>query len=92
MISLTDQAASAIRRMTNTETYPDAGLRIKSEDDHRFAMTIVPRPQADDVTLRSPGVNLYLDHDAAGALNRAVLDAADDTTRAEEFTLGRLNN
>jgi hypothetical protein len=78
--------------MTNTETYPDAGLHIKSVDEHRFAMTIVPRPQTDDVAVRAPGANVYLDHDAAAALNRATLDAADDASRADQFTLASTNS
>jgi Fe-S cluster assembly iron-binding protein IscA len=91
MLSITGQAASAIRRVNNTKTYPYAGLRIRSVDDHHFAMTVVPAPSEEDVAVRAPGANVYLDHDAAAALSHATLDAAENATRANDFALARFD-
>jgi Fe-S cluster assembly iron-binding protein IscA len=92
VISVTNNAASAIRRMTNARTYPDAGLRIKSVDESRFAMTIVPQPTTGDVAVRAYGAKVYLDHDAAAALDHAILDAADHASQSDQFTLASTNN
>jgi hypothetical protein len=73
--------------MTNTEVYPHAGIRIKKVDHDKFAVTIVPTPAADDVTVPVAGANVYLDRPAAAALDHATLDASDDASRAEELVL-----
>lgn len=85
MITITSNTVQAVRRMTNTETYPHAGLSIKKVDDHNFAVSIVPTPADGDVAV--PGTNVYLDQPAAVALDTATLDAESDATLAEHFIL-----
>lgn len=87
MIAVTGKAASAIRQMTNTDVYPHAGIRIKKVDRDRFAISIVPTPADDDVTVPVTGANLYLDPPAASALDQAKLDASDNASRTEQLIL-----
>lgn len=87
MIAVTGNAIFAIQHMTNTEVYPNAGLRIRKVDHRKFAVTIVPTPAADDVAVPIRGANLYLDRMSVAALDNATLDAGDNTRRTDEFVL-----
>jgi Fe-S cluster assembly iron-binding protein IscA len=87
MIAVTDQAASAIRQMTNTEMYPEAGLRITAVEENRFALKLVPHPASEDVTVDAGGANLYLDDDAADALDSATLDIDGSKLETAQFLL-----
>ncbi|MEH1127147.1 hypothetical protein [Micromonospora sp. CPCC 206061] len=87
MIAVTSNAARAVRRMTNTDTYPDAGLSIRKIDDKKFAFSIVPAPADSDVAV--PGTNVYLDQPAAAALKHATLDADANATLARHLILDK---
>lgn len=90
MIAVTDNAARALRRMTNTDTYPHAGLSIRKVDDDKFALSIVPAPAGGDVAV--PGTNVYLDQLTAAALEDATLDADADATLAMHLILDKVNS
>jgi Fe-S cluster assembly iron-binding protein IscA len=87
MFTVTDQAASAIRQMTNTEVYPEAGLRIITVEGDRFAVRVVPHPAGDDVNVNADGANVYLDEDAADALGEATLDSDGSALGTGQFFL-----
>ena len=87
MIAVTSNAALAVRRMTNTDTYPHAGLSIKKIDNDKFAFSIVPNRPSSDVTV--PGTNVYLDLPAAAALDDATLDADTNATLAGQLVLDK---
>jgi hypothetical protein len=76
--------------MTNTETYPHAGLRIRKIDDDKFVLSIVPDPAGSDVAV--PGMNVYLDQPAAAALEHATLDADADATLAKQLVLDKADS
>lgn len=89
MLAVTDQAIAAIRKMTNTEVYPDAGLRITSEPEQdQFAIAIVPDSADDDITVPADA-NVYLDHDAAVALDAAMLVVGPDGVGTQRFAIVR---
>ncbi|MEU8230481.1 hypothetical protein AB0C12_12880 [Actinoplanes sp. NPDC048967] len=71
--------------MTNTETYPHAGLSIRKVDDDKFALSIVPDNAGGEVAV--PGTNVYLDQPAAAALEHATLDADANANRAGQLIL-----
>jgi hypothetical protein len=73
--------------MTNTDVYPDAGLRISTIEPNRFAINVMPHGVGRDVAIDAHGARVYLDQDAAQALDRAVLDAEGDSWSADQFTL-----
>ena len=87
MIAVTSNAAQAVRRMTNTDTYPHAGLSIRKIDDDRFALSIVPNRAGCDVAV--PGTHVYLDQPAAAALENATLDAEANATVAGQLVLDK---
>jgi hypothetical protein len=90
MMTITRNAAQAVRRMTNTGIYPHAGLSIRKIDDDKFAFSIVPDTAGSDVTV--PGANVYLDQPAAAALEDATLDADADATLASQLVLDKTNS
>jgi hypothetical protein len=87
MMTVTKNAEQALRRMTNTDTYPGAGLGIRKvhDDSDTFAFSIVPDPADDDIAV--PGSPVYLDPPAVAALDHATLDANADATFASQFVL-----
>lgn len=85
MLAITRNAAKAVNRMTNTDTYPHAGLRIRKVGDEKFAMSIVPTPADSDVAV--PGTNVYLDQPAAEALQHATLDAGTNANLTGQLKL-----
>lgn len=88
MLTVTDQAIAAIRTMTNIEVYPKAGLRITSEPEaDLFAIAIVPDAVEDDIAIPAAEANVYLDQDAALALDSATLVAGGDGVGTQKFAL-----
>lgn len=88
MLTVEETAVTAIRTMTNTAVYPDAGLRITSEPDQDvFAIAIVPQACEDDVAVPAVDANVYLDSDAADALSAATLVAGRDGIGTARFAL-----
>ncbi|MDQ0365168.1 hypothetical protein [Catenuloplanes indicus] len=86
---MTDNAAAALRRMTNTDVYPRAGLSIRKIADNKFSLSIVPAPADNDITI--PRANVYLDRPAADALEDARLDATANAVLASHLLLNRAN-
>ncbi len=87
MIAVTDNAAAALDRMTNTDVYPKAGLSIRKIADSRFSLSIVPAPADSDIAI--PGANVYLDRSAAADLENARLDASANAVLASQLLLDR---
>lgn len=87
MIAITSNAARALRRMTNTDIYPHAGLSIRRIGDDKFVFSIVPDPGEGNVAV--PGTNVYLDQPAAAALEHATLDADANATLAKQLVLDK---
>jgi iron-sulfur cluster assembly protein len=79
MLTLTNDAASAIRNLTAQPEPPDAtGLRIAAspaEVGPPLAISLSAGPQPGDQLVESDGARVYLDSDAAAALEDKALDA-----------------
>ncbi len=82
MLSLTDEAAAAIRDITAAPELPEgAGLRIApAPDDGLLAVTLEPGPAPDDEVLDVAGARLFVAAGTAPLLDGQTLDArtADD--------------
>jgi Fe-S cluster assembly iron-binding protein IscA len=87
VIAITEQAATAIRTMTSTRVYPEAGLRITQIERYRFVLNLIPHPAEHDVKVDTAGARVYLDREAARALDRATLDTQGGSWSADQFTL-----
>jgi len=90
MVTLTDQAATAIRMLTSNPQIPaGAGLRITGDLSHNdgLQLAVQPAPGFDDTVVESGGALLFLDPTAAAVLDHKALDANSDEDGKVHFTV-----
>jgi iron-sulfur cluster assembly protein len=79
MLTLTDGAKEAVRRMVEAELPQGGGLRIRAEpvdeDESELALDVVPAPEQGDQVVESDGARVFLEPTAASLLDDQVLDA-----------------
>lgn len=79
MLTLTDQAVTVIRDLTTRPGQPaQTGLRIAPQDGNDaggLALSISAGPQAGDQVIEEADVQVYVQADAAPALDDQALDA-----------------
>lgn len=65
MVTLTSEAAAAVRSAMSRAGNPDAGLRIMIEaggcTGPKYSIGLDPEPAADDTVIESAGVRLFID-------------------------------
>jgi iron-sulfur cluster assembly protein len=90
LLTLTENAAEVVKTITAQTTQADeAGLRISQQGaDASFAVSPVEAPLPGDQVLDQQGARVYLDEQAAAALDNEVLDAQVDPTGGVQFALG----
>lgn len=90
MLTVTDNAATAIRDITSQETVPPgAGLRIAAEDDGEAqVLSLAPEPLDGDQILDSAGARLFLDPQAAALLDDKELDVTINPNGEVQFSVG----
>lgn len=94
MLTLTDNADAIVSTIvTRQEEGADAGLRIQTAEgatpggEPRFAVHVVPAPEAADQVVQGTGARVFLEEAAAEALADKVLDAGVDGEGAVNFTI-----
>ena len=90
MLTLTDGAVSAIRNLTSQPELPEqTGLRIMSQPDGgpAFQVTLADTPAEGDQVIETAGARVFLERDAAAALDDKSLDAQVDGEGTVAFTL-----
>jgi Fe-S cluster assembly iron-binding protein IscA len=90
VLTLTDEAVSALRELTTQPGLPaQAGLRIapQESDAAGLALSLAEGPQAGDQVIEDAGVHVYVDSDAAAALDDKALDARIGETGEVSFQL-----
>ena len=78
MLTLTDHAVAAIRNLTSQPGLPaETGLRIAPEDGGAggLALSLSDGPQAGDQIIEKADVQVFVQPDAATALDDKALDA-----------------
>jgi len=78
VLTLTEQAVAAIRNLTSRPGLPaETGLRIASEDSGAggLALSLSDGPQAGDRVIEETDVQVFVQPDAAAALDDKELDA-----------------
>jgi Fe-S cluster assembly iron-binding protein IscA len=77
VLTLTDQAVTAIRDLTTQPGLPDdTGLRIAPEDGTAgLALSLSAGPQAGDQVIEEGDVHVFVQPDAAATLDDKALDA-----------------
>lgn len=93
MLTLTDNAEAVVSTIVHNQGEgEDAGLRIQTAEaagpagETRFAVHVVPAPEADDIVVSGTG-KVFLEEQAAEALTDKVLDAGVDDQGAVSFTI-----
>lgn len=90
MLTVTNNAAAAIRSLTSQPDIPDgAGLRIAADQSAgALQLSVAPAPeQGDQVVDDAGGARLFLDTDAALLLDDKALDATMDEQGGIQFAL-----
>jgi Fe-S cluster assembly iron-binding protein IscA len=89
MLSVTDNAATAIRDITSQEAVPPgAGLRIAADESGgSLTLSLVAEPYDGDQVLDSAGARLFLDSEAALLLDDKELDVAVDPSGDVQFAV-----
>lgn len=87
MLTLTENACTIVKQMTDAPEAPDtAGLRITAADAG-FAITAAAAPETSDRVVEQDGATVFLDPTAAEQLESMVLDAGVDDTGSLQFGL-----
>jgi len=89
MLTLTENASTIVRDITNQPGLPEAvGLRITADDDpSSFAISAAERAEPTDLVIEQAGATVYLDEQAAALLDDKILDAAVTDAGQVEFAL-----
>lgn len=89
MLAVTENAAAAIRSITDQQSVPDgAGLRIATDAEAgAFMLSLAAEPVAGDQVLDADGARLFLDVDAAELLSDKALDAGVGQQGGVEFAV-----
>lgn len=88
MLTLTPNAAQAIRDLTATTPEPDnSGVRIASQEDGSgsLVLSLTSAPEPTDAVVEAEGARVYLDPTAAVVLDDKALDAGADDEGAVSF-------
>jgi len=92
MLTLTDSAVTAIRSLTDQPELPeDTGLRIMAQDAEApsFQVTLAENPVAGDQVIEADGARVFLEANAAVALDDKALDAQVDDEGTVAFTVAQ---
>lgn len=91
MLTLTDNAVTAIRALTSQpEQPPDTGLRITEQGEGvpAFQLSLAETPVAGDQVIESDGARVFLTEGAAEALADKSLDAEVNNRGGVAFSVG----
>jgi iron-sulfur cluster assembly protein len=93
MLTLTENAVSVIRNLTDQQEAPDgAGLRIATDQSAgALTLSLAPEPEEGDQVVDTFGARLFLDSDAAALLDDKELDAAVDPQGAVQFAVAEID-
>jgi Fe-S cluster assembly iron-binding protein IscA len=93
MLTLTDNAVTAIRALTSQpEQVPDAGLRIMGQGEGvpPFELALAETPADGDQVIEANGARVFLASDAAEVLADKSLDAEVDDQGGVAFSVSSL--
>lgn len=89
MVTLTDDAVTAIRSLTDQAVDPHtAGVRIASgRETDALSLDIAAGPQEGDAVMEVSGAKLFLDDAATTVLDGRVLHASQDADGRLQFSI-----
>jgi len=94
LVALSDAAAAKLRELTLAENNPAIGLRVYVYSGgcsgFRYGMMLEDQPGAEDITVVSQGINVYVDQQSTQLLNGSEIDYL-DTLMGAGFTVNNPN-
>lgn len=90
MLTLTPSASTAVKTIAERNADADAaGLRISTEPigGLEFSVAITPAPEPDDTVVESDGAKVFLEQNAAIALDDKILDATTEEDGSVRFAI-----
>ncbi len=90
MLTLTETASTVVKTIVAQNAgVEDAGLRINADDADttNFGVAISAAPEVDDAIVESDGARVFLDQNAAIALDDKVLDAQVEEDGSVRFAI-----
>ncbi len=94
LVVLSDAAAGKLRELTTAEANPDVGLRVYVYSGgcsgFRYGMMLEDQPTAEDLTIESRGIKVYVDQQSTQHLGGAEIDYL-DTLMGAGFTVNNPN-
>ncbi len=94
LLSLTDAAASKLRELTAEEPGESLGLRVYVYSGgcsgFRYGMMLEDQPTAEDLTIESNGVRVYVDGESSQYITGSEIDYV-DTLMGAGFTVNNPN-
>jgi len=94
LVTLSDAAATKLRELTVEESNPQIGLRVYVYSGgcsgFRYGMMLEDQPTAEDVTVQSQGINVYVDRESTQLLEGSEIDYL-DTLMGAGFTVNNPN-
>ena len=75
MLEMTDRTVMALRKLARSPRPRDVRIFTELESSGSLEVELVAQPADDDRVVEGEGVRLYLDADAAAALDDMLLDA-----------------
>ena len=89
MLTLTENASTIVKDITDQAGSETAGLRITRDEspEQAFAVSAAAAAEPGDQVVQQDGATIYLDEPAAVQLGDKVLDAAVDQAGGVEFSL-----
>lgn len=94
LVSLSEAAATKLTELTAAEANPAVGLRVYVYSGgcsgFRYGMMLEDQPTAEDVTIESRGIKVYVDQQSTQYLTGAEIDYL-DTLMGAGFTVNNPN-
>ncbi len=87
MLTLTENASTIVKSITDQGGPQMSGLRITEDPQQGLAVTTAAAAEPGDLTVESDGAVIYLDPPASQALDNQILDAAVDEAGRVQFGL-----
>jgi len=89
MLTLTENASSAVKNLASQIPTTTGGLRIAeaADPDNGYALSLAPAPEPEDTVVESDGARVFVDPGANVALGGRVLDARVDDDGSVGFAL-----
>jgi iron-sulfur cluster assembly protein len=94
LVVLSEAAATKLQELTAAENNPQVGLRVYVYSGgcsgFRYGMMLEDQPTAEDVTIESRGIKVYVDRDSTQYLSGSEIDYL-DTLMGAGFTVNNPN-